>query len=122
MIETIAASAELTIRSSKKILYHPLEDHGYKKTSKMYQFVTTLNCRKTYPMDMIAKNVETSAFRPFCTTRHYENQKKTTLKLKTDLASGKTIHPSESFVNLSLHKSFQKMLQFHPEGSNIHNK
>ena len=43
MSETKAAFAERTIRSLKNILYHYMEDNGYKYTHKLNHFVTILN-------------------------------------------------------------------------------
>ena len=62
MSETKAALAERTKRSFKKIVYHYMEDHGYKYIHKLTQFVTTLNSRRNCSIDLIPKNVKNSDF------------------------------------------------------------
>ena len=62
MCETKAAFAERTIRSLRSILYRNMEDNGYKYFHKMTQFLTTLNCRRSSPLDLIPKNVKISDF------------------------------------------------------------
>ena len=62
MSETKAAYAERTKRSLKKILYLYMEDNGYKYIHKLIQFVTTLNSRRHYSIDLIPENVKNSDF------------------------------------------------------------
>ena len=62
MSETKAAFAERTIRSLKNILYHYMEDNGYKYIHKLTQFVTTLSSRRNCSIDLIPKNVKNSDF------------------------------------------------------------
>ena len=62
MSETKAAFAERTIGSLKNILYRYMENNGYNYTHTLTQFVTTLNSRKNWSIDLIIKNVNSSAF------------------------------------------------------------
>ena len=62
MSETRAAFAERTIRSLKNKLHRYMEDNGYKYIHKLTQFVTTLNSRRNYSIDLIPKNVKNSDF------------------------------------------------------------
>ena len=60
MSETKAAFAERTIRSLENILYHYMEDNGYKYVRKLTQYVTTLSSRKNCSEVLIPKNVKNS--------------------------------------------------------------
>ena len=62
MSETKAAFAERTIPSLKNILYHYMEDNGYKYIHKMTQFVTTLKSRRNCSTDLLPQNVKNSDF------------------------------------------------------------
>ena len=62
MSETKAAVAERTIQPLKNILYHYMEDNGYKYAQKLTQFVTTLNTRRNSSTDLTPKNVKNSDF------------------------------------------------------------
>ena len=73
MNETKAAIAERKIWSLKNILYLYMEDYGYKYILKRSQLVTTQLSRKNCSTDLIPKMSGIRTFRPFCTTRHYEN-------------------------------------------------
>ena len=46
MSETKAAFAECTVRSLRNILYHFMEDYGFKYIHKLPQFIATLNSRR----------------------------------------------------------------------------
>ena len=62
MSETKAAFAEVTTRSLKNKLYRYLEDNGYKYNNKLTPFVTTLNSRGNWLIDLIPKIVKNSDF------------------------------------------------------------
>ena len=52
MSEPKADFAERTIRSLKIILYHYMDDYGYKYIHKLPQFITTLNSTRNSSIDM----------------------------------------------------------------------
>ena len=60
--ETKGAFAERTRRSLKNILYHYMEDNGYKYIHRLTHFVTTLNSRRDCSIDLIPKKVKNSDF------------------------------------------------------------
>ena len=60
--ETEAAFAERTIRSLKNILYHYMEDYGYKYIHTLSQVVTALISRRNCYLDLIPKDVKISDF------------------------------------------------------------
>ena len=62
MSETKSASAERTIRSLKDILYRYMEQNRYNYIHKLTQFVTTLNSRTNFSIDLIPKNAKNSNF------------------------------------------------------------
>ena len=62
MNETKAAFAERTIRSLKNILYHYMEDHGYKYIHKLPEFIATMNSRNNRGIDMKPNHVKNSNF------------------------------------------------------------
>ena len=62
MSETKVAIAERTIRCLKNILYHYMQDNGYKYIQKLTQLVTTLSFRRNCSIDLIPNNVENSDF------------------------------------------------------------
>ena len=62
MSETKAAFAERTIRSLKIILYHYMEDYGYKHIHKLPQFIGTMNSRNNRTIDMKPNHVKNSDF------------------------------------------------------------
>ena len=62
MGDTKAAFAEGTVRCLKNILYRYMENNGQKYIHKVTYFVTTLNCRGNFSIDLILKNVKNSDF------------------------------------------------------------
>ena len=115
MSETKVAFAERKNRSRKNILYHYMEDKGYKYFHKLTQFVATLSSRRNCSVDLIPKNVKNSDFFPFCTENNYENLRNSSLKLEIVFASRSPTHPSGSVISHSLRKKLSKLSQFLPE-------
>ena len=62
MSETKTAFAELTIGSSKHVLYRYMEHYGYKCVHKLSHFVTTLSFIKKYSIALKTKDVKISNF------------------------------------------------------------
>ena len=62
MSETKAAIAERTIRSLKNIIYHYMEDNGYKYIHKLTQVVARLNSRRICSIDLLPENIKLSDF------------------------------------------------------------
>ena len=58
MSETKAAFAERTKRSLKTILYHYIENYGYKYFHKLSHFVTTVKSRKNCSTDLCNKKCQ----------------------------------------------------------------
>ena len=82
MSETKAAFEERTIRSLKNILYHYMEDFGYKYIHKLPHFIATMNCRNNRSIDMKPNHVKNSDF----TVNLSENTKRPILKLEIKFA------------------------------------
>ncbi len=70
MSETKAAFAERTIRSLKNILYHYMEDFGYKYIHKLPQFITNLNSRRNSSIDMRPNTVKNCDFLSILYSKH----------------------------------------------------
>ena len=108
MSETKAAFAELTIRSLKNILYRYMEDNGYKYIRELTQFVTTLNSRKNYSIDLIPKNVKNSVILSILYSKPLREFRNLSLKLETEFVSRSVTYPSGGVLSHSLHKKFSK--------------
>ena len=81
MSETKAAFGEHTIRSLKKILYHYLEDYGYKYIHKLPQFITTSNSRRNSLIDMRPNTVKNCDFMSILYSKPLREFKKPTFKI-----------------------------------------
>ena len=80
MSETKAAFAELKIRSLKNILYHYMEDFGYKYVHKLPEFITTLNYRPNSSIDMRPNTVRNCDFMSILYNKPLREYKKPVLK------------------------------------------
>ena len=78
--ETKAAFAERTILSLKNILYHYMEDFGYKYIHKLPQFITTLNSRRNSSIDMRPNTVKNCDFISLLYSKLLREFKKPTFK------------------------------------------
>ena len=81
MSETKAAFAERTIRSLKNILYHYMEDFGYKYIHKLPQFIATLNSRRNSSIDMRPNTVKNCDFMSILYSKPLREFKKPTFKV-----------------------------------------
>ena len=81
MSETKAAFAERTVRSLKNILYHYMEDFGYKLIHKLSQFITTLNSRRNSSIDMRPNTVKNCDFMSIPYSKLLRKFKKPTFKI-----------------------------------------
>ena len=89
MSETKAAFAERTIRSLKKILYRYMEDNVYNYIQNLIQFVSTLNSRRNYSIDLIPKNVKSSDFFSILYSKPLRDFKKPKFKVGDKVRSSK---------------------------------
>ena len=81
MSETTAAFAERTIRSLKNILYHYMEDFGYKYIHKLPHFITTLNSRRNISIDMEPNTVKNCDFMSILYSKPLREFKKPKFKI-----------------------------------------
>ena len=76
MSGTKAAFAERTIRSLKNVLYHYIENYGYKYNQKMPQFIATMNSRNNRSIDIKPNHVKNSDFEPILYSKPLREYKK----------------------------------------------
>ena len=81
MSETKASFAERTIRSLKNLLYHCMEDFGYKHIHKLPPFITTLNSRRNSSIDMRPNTVKNCDFMSILYSKPLREFKKSTFKI-----------------------------------------
>ena len=93
MSETKAAFAERTIRSLKKVLYHYMEDFGYKNIHKLPQFIGTLNCRRNSSIDMRPNTVKNCDFMSILYSTPLREFKKPTFKVGDRVRISKYVLP-----------------------------
>ena len=79
--ETQAAFAKHTLRSLKNILYHYMEDYGYRYIHKRPQFITTSNSTRNNMIDMRPNTVKNCDFMSVPYSEHLGEYKKPTFKI-----------------------------------------
>ena len=80
MSETKAAFAERTKRSLKNILYHYMENYGYKYIHKLPQFIATLISRRNSSIDMRPNTVRNCDFMSILYSKLLREYKKPSFK------------------------------------------
>ena len=114
MSETKAAFAERTIQSLKNMLYRYMEDNGYKYTHTLTQFVTTLNSRRNFSIDLIAKKVKNSDFLSILYSKPLREFGKPQFKIGDTVRISIMTYRSGKDKSYSSHKKFLNLLQFLP--------
>ena len=81
MSETKTALAERTTRSLKNIVYHYMEDFGYKYIHRLPQFITTLISRRNSSIDMRPNTAQNCDFMSILYSKPLREFKKPTFKI-----------------------------------------